>query len=256
MRRSLAAVTVAVLALTAGCAGVFGAETPSDGVASATDHQPGSGGQTVAVATSGSVQTAPDQAVVRVAVTARSDSVETVRERLAANSSRMRTALEDSGLSAEQITSAHYDIERNHRAEEDPSAPEYQGRHAFVITLENTSRAGSTVVTAVQNGATRVDGVRFTITDETRTELKQQALNEAVRNAHDRAAVLANGTDLELAGVHTVQTSSVSMDHGRELDGARVTAMAAGGDGGRTSFEAGKVTVSAQVQVVYNATRP
>jgi len=255
MRRSVAPVLVAVLALTAGCAGVFGAETPSEGVASATDHQSGASGQTVAVATSGSVQTAPDQAIVRVAVTARSDSVETVRERLAANSSRMRTALEDTGLAADQITSADYDIQRNYRAREDPSAPEYEGRHAFVITLENTSRAGDTVVTAVQNGATRVDGVRFTITDETRTELKQQALNEAVRNARDRAAVVANGTDLELAGVDTVQTTSVSTDPGRELDGAFVTEMAASGDGGRTSFQAGKVTVSAQVQVVYNATR-
>ena len=255
MRRTLAVVAVALLAATAGCSALVGTSSPTvndpKGVSGPSD---GDGtGRTVAVGAGGQVSTAPDRAVVRVAVAARADSVETVRQRLAENASRMRDALREAGLSPEQITSARYDIGRNYEHEDRPSAPRFEGQHAFVVTLDEVDRAGEIVVAAVRNGATSVDEVRFTVSPETRLELREEALARAVENARDRATVAANGTGLELGGVRTVRTGDVSVRPDRRED----VAFATGGDGGGgvpTSFEGGQVTVSAQATVVYNAT--
>ncbi|MEF8840853.1 MAG: SIMPL domain-containing protein [Haloarculaceae archaeon] len=257
IRHTLVVIAVALLAATAGCSALFGTSNPTandaQGAVQPSDGE--GGGRTVAVGASGQVETDPDRAVVHVAVTARADSVETVRQRLAENASRMRTALEETGLDAEQITSARYDIGPNFRHEDRPSEPEFEGRHAFVVTLNDTDRAGEVVVTAVENGADRVDEVRFTITPETRRELRERALARAVTNARGKAAVAANGTGLELAGVRTVGTGDVSVrpDRREDVTFARAGDGGAGG-GAPTSFESGKVTVSAQVTVVYNAT--
>jgi len=257
MRRTIAVVAVALLAATAGCSALVGTSNPTaDKPGDVSQPTDGEGAaRTVAVGAGGQVSTAPDRAVVRVAVTARADSVETVRQRLAENASRMREALGEAGLSPEQITSARYDIGRNYEHEDRPSAPKFEGHHAFVVTLDEPDRAGEVVVVTVRNGATNVDEVRFTVSPETRRELRERALSRAVENARGEAAVAANGTGLELAGVRTVQTGSVSVEPIRQRDVAFATA--GGGDGGGgvpTSFGGGKVTVGAQVTVVYNAT--
>jgi uncharacterized protein YggE len=257
-RQSIAAIALALLAVTAGCSALTGASNPNPAAQSPDESNPnlqasGSSGGTVEVAATGQVQTAPDRAVVRVAVVARDDSVETIRRRLAENSSQLRTALEEAGIDADQITTSRFEIERNYRADERPAEPEYQGRHSFVVTLEEVERAGEIVVTAAENGANRIRGVRFTITPDTRRELRKEALAEAVQKARGKAMVAANNTGLELAGVGTVRTSDVSTRPVRR----RESYLTAGGDGGGggapTAFEGGKVTVSANVLVVYNA---
>lgn len=257
MQRTIAVVALALLTTTAGCSALAGTSRPDANVQSPNEvSQPSPETQrTVAVAASGQVQTAPNRAIVRVAVTARADSVETVRQQLAPNASQMQSALQEAGLDADQIVSAQYDISRNVEREERPNAPRFRGQHSFVVTLNDTDRAGEIVVTAIQNGATTVEEVRFTITPETRRDLRKQALAKAVENARDEATVAANGTGLSLAGVRTVQTADVSLQPIRQQE----FALAAAGDGGSgggvpTSFESGKVTVSAQVTVVYNAT--
>lgn len=252
MKRKFAVLALALLTVTAGCTGSglmnTSAQPQGDGLTQNTDAP----AQTVAVTANGQVQTAPDRAVIRVAVTARADSVETVRQQLAENASQLRTALREMGLDADQITSVRYDIGRNYRHEERPSEPEFQGQHAFAVTVNETDRAGKIVVTAVENGATRIEDVRFTITQETRRELREQALAKAIENARGKATVAANGTGLELADVRTVQTADVST---RSI-GQKMVYETAAANGGSTStsFEGGAVTVTADVVVVYNAT--
>lgn len=253
MKRKVAVLALALLTVTAGCLGSGptsrDAKAQNPGDASAQDAN---ADRTVEVAASGQVQAAPDRVVVQVAVTSRADAVETVRQQLAENASRLQSALRDAGLDADQITSTQYDVSRNHRHDERPSEPEFEGQHSFTVTLNETDRAGEVVVTAVENGATRIGSVRFTVTQETRNDLRERALARAIDNARGKAAVAANGTGLELGGVHTVQTVDVSTQEVRR-DAVRMAATNADAGGTATSFEGGTVTVSADVFVVYNA---
>ncbi|WP_254829638.1 SIMPL domain-containing protein [Haloglomus salinum] len=267
MRHSVAALSLAVLLVTAGCSAPLGLTgAPSDGVnqnpadsgdgpESQPEMAPNGADRTIQVAASGTAEAEPDRAVVRVAVVARSDDISVIRDRLAENATAMREALTEAGIEADQVVTTRYDIRQNYRydPERNPDQPRYQGQHAFAITLNNTSRAGPTVVSALENGANRVEGIEFTLTEETRRELRNEALAEAVDAGRTQAETAADGTSLDITGVTSVETAETSV---RPYRVEETAAFAAAGDSGgaSTSFEGGTVTVRAQALVTYNAT--
>jgi uncharacterized protein YggE len=261
MRRTVAALGLAVLLVAAGCSAPLGSTAPGDGVQNQQQNQNRQAAadtdRTIQVAASGTAEAEPDRAVVRVAVVARSDDVSTIRDRLAANSSQLREALRDEGVDADQVVTTRYDIDQNYRydPERNPDEPRYRGQHAFAITLNNTSMAGETVVTALENGANRVEGIEFTLTEESRRNLRNDALAEAVAVGRTQAETAANGTDLAISGVASVETAETSVRPYRIEETAALSAAAGDAGGGApTSFEGGTVTVRAQALVTYNAT--
>lgn len=237
----------ALLASLVLAAGVAGAVTTGTSTApTGTEH--------VSVDATGQVEAQPDQAVVTVAVEAAADDVATARDRLAANVSSVRAALTDAGLGADSIETTSFDIrnvERRYRpdGESSDSQPEYLAVQRFAVTLDDPARAGEIVDTAVDGGATRVDGVRLTLSQEREQELRQRALEQAVDNARTEADTVAARADLAVTGAHSISTTDVSSRPVR-YEAARATADASGG----TTIDSGPVTVSADVQVVYNAT--
>jgi uncharacterized protein YggE len=253
----LAAVGVTLLLVTAGCAGSFAPggddvaqAQQSDQYSDVNVQQPDRGDRTIQVAASGEAETQPDQAVVRVAAVARADDADAVRQQLARNASGVREALRDLGLADDQIRTVAYSIDQQHREQAGERVPDgFEGVHAFEITLSNVTRAGAVVDTAVENGAQRVDGVELTLSEERRREVRAEALREAMANARADADVIAESADLTVTGVHSAATGDPSFSPARaqtlEADAAGQT---------QTEIESGPVTVTAQVQVTYNAT--
>lgn len=239
-----------LLVVTAGCTAAFANASPAGDANTNSDVSQAASGSTVTVGASGSVEAEPEQAVVRVSIRAEADQARDVREQMAERAERMRAALEGMDLEVD-VVSADYDIraDRERRPEGD-AATRFVGRHSFVLTVDAPDRAGDLVVTAVENGASTVDGVRFTVTEETRRQLREQALDRAMQNARAEADVLADRGGLELTTVASASTGSVQVTPYRAE-----FAVADGGDAGGvpTSFDTGTVTVSAQVQVTYDA---
>lgn len=240
-RRSYAVVAVALAVLLAG-AGVAAALGGTTGASQPTTD----GTSTITVGASGSAETTPDRAVLRVAVVTTGDSATEVREQLAENVSAMRDALAEAGVNDAQIRTARYDLSQNYEARENPEAPEYRGYHGFHITLNDTDAVGTVIDAAVEGGATRVEDVRFTLSEEQSRELRSEALEDAMSNARGQAATLAGASDLTLDGVADVSTT--------EGYGGPVAYRAATADAGGTSVESGPVSVNVQVQVTFNAT--
>lgn len=257
MRRlPLATIAIALLLATAGCTAAI--SDTNDSAASPQDSGPSviqapaqaGSSPTIEVAASGQIQTQPDQAILRVAVEASGPNASAVRQRLGANVSSMRTALLEMGIDEGQVTTTDYDIrnQRRYGGRED-ERPAVWGRHAFTITLTDLNRTGKVVVTAVENGATSVDDVRFTLSQAQRNELREEALSKAMSKSRDRAGVIAEGANLTITGVGAVTTAEVGYRPVRFE-----TAALAGGTNVGTNIEGGAVTVTAQVKVTYNAT--
>jgi uncharacterized protein YggE len=243
-RTLLMAVLGAVLLVSAGVGGAL-----MFGSGSASASQPDQGQKSITVSANGEIETSPDQAVVRVAVTATGNDSTVVREELASGAESMRTALDEFGLDSEDVRTAHYDIrqERRHTRDGVETGP-YRGVHAFEITLDDTDAAGEVIDIAVNNGADQIDGVSFTLSDDKREELHNEALTQAMTNARVRADTLASAGDLSVTGVHTI-VSTETRYHDYRVETAH-----AGAAGDSTSIEAGPVTVTANVRVTYNAT--
>lgn len=227
-------------------AGVAGALTLGSGSAAA--DQPDAAEKSVSVTATGEIEAQPDQAVVQVAVTATGNDSTTVREEIATQAESLRSALQEYGLPQDAIRTAHYDIRQVPTDRQQGDSEPYRGTHAFELTVDDTDAAGEVVDVAVDNGADRVDGVSFTLSDEQREELHNEALTTAMENARNRADTLAAAGDIAVTGVHSIVSSET-----RHYD-YRVETAEASVAGSSTAIDSGPVTVTADVHVTYNAT--
>jgi uncharacterized protein YggE len=243
-KQTLATVAVAVAVLLAG-GGLAAAVSSNDQPAQPATQQ-SSDAPTVTVTGVGDAEAAADRAVVAVTVEATADSASEVREALATDADGMRGALADAGIDGDQLRTARYDISRNYESRENPDAPAYRGQHSFEIRLSDTDAVGTAIDAAVDGGASYVENVRFTLSEEARQELRTQALAEAMETARGEAETLADNGGLELTGTADISTTT---DYNRPV----AYAADSGGAGAATSIDAGPVSVSVTVQVTYDA---
>ena len=239
MRTRSLAVALGLLVLLAGCLGPLQTASPTTETAETTD------GTTISATGTGSVTTDADLAVVSVAVVATADSADAARGQVAADVQRMRTALRDAGVPDDAVSTASFSVFPDYRNGDDPADRGFRAVHSFRIEID-PARAGEVVDVAVANGASEVQGVVFTLTDETRASLRAQAIERAVTAARADADAMAGSVDHSITGVETMSTT------GGFAPVERFAAESAA-DGARTTFEPGPVSVSVTVDVTYRA---
>ncbi len=244
MNAKLGAATVAVAALVllAGCGSAL---QTTDGATQAGGADAAETQRTISTGGTGETATEADRAVVTVAVTASADTAEGAREAVATDATRMRDALRDAGVGDGDLTTAHYRVQPQFEIDsdrEDRTVVGYEAVHAYRIDVA-ADAAGSVVDTAVGNGADEVRGVTFTLSDETRAELRAVALERAMSAARADADTIASSANLSVTGVQSASTGGVGPVY--ETRGAA--------DEAGTTFDAGSVTVTATVDVTYVA---
>lgn len=233
MERKLSAVALTAIVLLS-VVGIGGAAALTDGAQTA-----GNDTTEVTVSASGSVSAEPDRAVVHVAVTADGENASMATERLATNASTLRDALGDENFSVESVRTTDYTVYE----QRDNGTTTYVARQSFAATTTNTSEAGALIDAAVANGASEINGVTFTLSEDRRQDLRADAIDEAVADAESQAEAVADSTGLTLGSV-----SSVSTGEGGGFLGERVAAAEG------TTIDASPVTVSATVEITYDAT--
>lgn len=232
-------VALAALVLLAGCLAPLQATESST---TSTADVP-----TISVSGTGTTTAAPDLAVVFVSVTATADTADPARQQVANDVQRMRTALREAGVPDDAVTTTSFHISpRYDYREREQTLLGYEAAHSFRIEVA-PDRAGAVVDAAVGNGADRVDGVQFTLTDETRESLRSEALTRAMDAARADADTVAAAAGMEVTGVQTASTGGVFVPY------ADVRFAEDAQSGAATVFEPGPVTVTATVSVTYTA---
>ena len=246
MKRDRLPILVVVVALLAAVLTGAALVAPSDAQDPDTNAN-----RTVSVDATGEADAAPDQAVVRVAATAEGDDPQAVRDDLAANSDALREELSNASVEPDQYETDEYRIRERRRPprEEDGDAPDYRGVHGFVVTLEDPQRAGEAIDAAV-NASAEIEVVRFTLSEDRRTELRERAIEDAMDDARSQAEAIAENGNLEVTSVASVDASQQRY---RPVEYRTAAPQAADASG--TEVETGDVSVSYQVRVTYNATR-
>lgn len=244
-RNYLAAMLAALLAVSlvgAGALAAFGsagAQPAGEETASPADHS-------IHVSASGAAEAAPDEAVLRVAVTADGDEIGPVRDELATGSAELTDTLDELGVSYE---TTEYDIREPRFPREDREGPAYRGAHVYEVQVDDPDRVGDVIDAAAGAGA-QISHVELTLSDEQRETLRDDAIEAAMADARHQADTIAGTSDLTVTGVATVdasqeQFSPVSYETARE-DGAQA--------GPPTDIATGDVSVTYRVSVTYNAT--
>lgn len=263
-REMLIATGTAAATALAGCTG--GNEgAPNAGAQNGSP--PGSGQQrTITVSSTGDAESEPDLAVLNLGVEASADTAQAVRTDLSRRAEAVRSALLEYGLDEDDITTEHFNIheridrrkmEREGAKPDSPEAIEeyryYQGTHAFRVEVSDIDAVGEVIDTAVGAGANQVDRVTFTLSEERRASLRQEALKEAIENARSEAETIASEV-----GASIVEATVVDASDARLSPVYREVAYA--GDAGgmpteaptpTTRVEPGDVTVTANVRIRY-----
>ncbi|WP_424001136.1 SIMPL domain-containing protein [Haloarcula salina] len=231
--RSLALVGILALAV-AGGVGFALADTGA---------QAASTNSTVSVSADATVERAPDRATVTVAAVGRGETAEAARNNLTGDAEAITSALDDAGAN---VTSSRFQIRPEYeRTETGSEQVGYVAIHTVEAETGNVSSVGTLVDTAVDAGADRVDGIRYSLSEETRQSAREEALTTAMDRARSDAEVVAGAEGRTVGSAVSIQTS----DSGRYVVYAETAA--AGDAGGRTSIEPGTVTVDAAVSVTY-----
>lgn len=256
-REAITATGAAVAAALAGCLG---------------DDTPGADGdeaneRTVIVSESGEVDGDPDLAVLQFGVEATADTAREARDELARGAEELTEALYEYGIDEENVTTRRYRIREriDRRAMEedgvrpdDPEAEEeyvyYQGTHSFSVELEDIEAVGEVIDLAVEAGADEVGRVTYTLTDEKRAELREEALREALDDARTEAGVIADEVDADVVEATVVDASDGRVSPVRRdvsLDAAEPAGTPTPEAEPATAIEPGEVTVTAGVDVRY-----
>lgn len=232
------ALTVLAVALVGAMAvsGAVGADSPEE--STENEH--------ISVSAVGEADAEPDKAVIDVAVRVEGDDTEAIRDELA----RGAADLED-GLGAEDVEykTTSYQVREPHR--DRPDDPEYVGIHAFEVSVDDTDEVGTIVGIAADAGA-EIGNIDMTLTDETRTDLREDAIQTAMDDARDQAEAIAQAGDLAVTGVVTVDASQRSF-RPVSYESAPVAEDDAA-DAPPTGIDMGDVSVTYQVDVTFDAT--
>ncbi|MFC6717035.1 SIMPL domain-containing protein [Natrialbaceae archaeon GCM10025810] len=252
-RRFLAASTVGAAVTVAGCTSdLLSADSSSNSdddsdadPSGTTGAAPETGsGRGIEVSASGEIETEPDLAVASIGVEASGDSADEVSGELAERADALRETFDDLGISDDAIEDGRY---RVHPVRGDGSG--FEGSHSFRVEVEDVERVGEVIDASVDAGANDVGQVEFTLRDETRAELRNEAVDAALENADAEAAHIATNRAVELNGIRSVSTSNADVVPVRS-DGAEYESDDAAG-GAETTIDSEPVTVRASAEVVY-----
>ncbi|GGL34624.1 hypothetical protein GCM10009037_17800 [Halarchaeum grantii] len=248
MRRNLTVLVAVVVAVGAVTAGVVAANPGAPAATAAPQNAQNA--TTIDVSASGSASAEPDTAVVSVAVVATADSADAARAAVATNASTLRDALADAGVAADDVETTTYRVtERTTRAPDGTTSSEgYEAVHGFAVTVDDPDRAGDVLDAAVAGGANRVNGVRFTLSEETRADLRTQAIESAMSDARTQASAAATAENLTVTGLR-----SASVGGGYGVPVAYTSAGDSAGGSARTAVDGAPVSVTVSVQATYTA---
>lgn len=190
----------------------------------------------------------PDQAQVQVGVETFAETVEAATGENEATVQGIMAALDELGIPAEDIQTVNFSLWPEQRYGE--NGPEgvigYRVMNQVNVTIRDINEVGTVLAAVTEAGANSIHGVYFTVSDP--AVLEAEARAAAIANAEERAASLAELSNVELGEV-TVITEVIGQPQpffgmGGGFDMA-VSETAA------PSVSPGQLTYTAQIQVTF-----
>ena len=172
----------------------------------------GAAAPTVSVQGSSQVEAIPDQALINLGVVTTGKTAEEAQQENAVLANAVQKNLIVSGLAEDALKTtqfAVYPIHMEDKEQKTTVIAGYRVSHTLTVTINDMSKVGSVIDTALSAGANQILGISFQKRDD--TLLKTQALQEAVKEATAKADAIAKASGKKLGRVVTVQENGVSV---------------------------------------------
>lgn len=202
----------------------------------------------ISVDGSGVVYGTPDTATLSIGVTTSSKDSTEAQNSNASKSSAVQNAIKALGISEKDITTRNYSFRPTYTRDNSGKSKlsGYEVNNSISVKIKDLSKTGTVIDTALNNGATRVNSLDFSISNT--KNLRKQALSQAVEDARDKAEIIASGLGKHIIGVKNV-TESVSPFNYHHYN-TMFSAKALSSDGNAsTPIESGELSLTATVHV-------
>lgn len=203
----------------------------------------------------GEVYVPADKAFVSVGVQLAMQNVQEAQKNVNERVNTIRAKLLEAGIDGDDINTDNINIYAY--TDFDDAGNEktlYHVSSMLTVRVTDTDRTGEVIDIAFAAGANVLNGVTFTATET--AEAEKEAMQLAVKNAREKAEILAEAAGLKITGVDKITEGySGSFDSGLNVFD-RVAAKEEAASYGATEIHAAKILVSAEVTINYDAKEP
>ncbi len=218
----------------------------------------------ITVSGHGTVDTTPDEAVLRLSVVTQAEDVKTASDENAGKMDAVLAALYELGIPENDAVTSGYRVRPQYNWRDDEeSLIGFQVQNSLVVTVRDITKVGDVIDAAMGVGANEIDDVAFTVSDSRQADLRDAAIADAALRASADAASVAEAMGVKIKGPIEISTTGsqfspyrmhISYDsgYGEILPTPEAVPTPAPMEMGvGPQIQPGDVTVSAQVTVVY-----
>lgn len=245
-RRTFTAISVALVIMMAVAAMVGSAlATPRASADDTAAQQP-----QITVSGSGSVSSAPNEVSVTAGCIIDDADAATAQSKCDAVMAKVIASLKDFGIKSEDIATVNYSLTPTYKYDKDTGEQKqtgYEMNELVTATSHNVADGGKMISLVSQAGANQITGISFGLDDAKRSQLKNEAIKAAMKDAQDKAGVALGVYGKTLGSVASVQIadSGVSPIYNYKVAAGAATSEA-------SPVEGGSIEVNASVTVVFN----
>jgi uncharacterized protein YggE len=191
----------------------------------------------------------PDEAIVRLGIIRQASVAETAQEQANAVAQEILSAITKVGVPSKDIQTARLVLSPVYNPRgSDQRIVSYNATNTVSVRLDNLAVVGNVIDAGLKAGANQLEGVQFRLRNELPS--RQEALKEAVQEAHGKAQAMADALRVNLSEVIEASESGVSV-----VPRAQAFALsAAAASAPPTPVSPGEIEIRANVTIRYRIT--
>ncbi|WP_196591165.1 SIMPL domain-containing protein [Pectinatus frisingensis] len=202
--------------------------------------------RTISVEGESSFYVTPDQASVEIGIETTGTTAADASRKNAAVMTDIQNALYGIGFTQKDIKTASYDFYPVYDKDNSQRITGYKAENTVVVTTNDINNVGSIIDTAVKNGASNVNSVKFSLKDV--QKYKDSALKAAVIDAKQKSKAIAGELGKSIVNVVSASESNIYVEN----RAAGVSFKAMNADmAAPTPISAKDLQVSARVSVTF-----
>lgn len=195
----------------------------------------------------GTAVAAPDRASISIGVTTQGQDAAAAQAENTAATQSIIAGLKMLGIDAKDIQTSNYSFRPNYSYEEnrERAINGYIVDNTIIVTVRDIGLTGKVIDTALNHGANQINSLDFQISDT--NALRKNALLAAIRDAKEKADIIASGLGHRIIGIHLVSENTGSFQS-RKYNSMMLAEAAM--DSG-VPIESGTISLDANVHIEY-----
>ena len=151
----------------------------------------------------------PDEAIVRLGIVRQASDAQTAQNQANAVAQEILSAIGKAGVPSKDIQTSRLVLSPVYSRGTDQHIVSYNATNTVSVRLDNLAMVGNVIDAGLKAGANQLEGVQFRLRNELPS--REQALKEAVQEAHGKAQAMAEALRVNLGEVLEASEGGVSV---------------------------------------------